>query len=216
MSFRLHEKYGLDVCGEGGEYESLVVDCPLFKRRLVIHNWEIVLDEEGDHSVGNLKVLSHSVEDKLPNEIFPIEKRLPRRDIILEAQSFIENNCNMDSPIIDRKPSSTRLLALANIEPKEGVINRRPIINIHPHSGIGQTSLILPAIIGMSEIAAQVDSCIEQLEALLRQHNLAVQDTIFIHLYISSIDHFAAVNDAYCRWFGRYPPSRSCVAVCEQ
>lgn len=27
----LREKYGLNVCGEGGEFESFVLDCPLFK-----------------------------------------------------------------------------------------------------------------------------------------------------------------------------------------
>ena len=33
---RLSERYGLNVCGEGGEYESLVVDAPWFRKRLVI------------------------------------------------------------------------------------------------------------------------------------------------------------------------------------
>lgn len=33
---KMHEKYGLNVCGEGGEYETLTLDCPLFKSRLVV------------------------------------------------------------------------------------------------------------------------------------------------------------------------------------
>lgn len=34
--------YGCNVCGEGGEYESLTLDCPLFKRgRLVLDAWEV-------------------------------------------------------------------------------------------------------------------------------------------------------------------------------
>jgi len=32
----MHEKYGLNVCGEGGEYETLTLDCPLFKCRIVV------------------------------------------------------------------------------------------------------------------------------------------------------------------------------------
>lgn len=32
----MHEKYGLNVCGEGGEYETLTLDCPLFKSRIVM------------------------------------------------------------------------------------------------------------------------------------------------------------------------------------
>lgn len=32
----LHEKYGINVCGEGGEYETLTIDCPLFKSRIIM------------------------------------------------------------------------------------------------------------------------------------------------------------------------------------
>lgn len=31
------KKYQLNVCGEGGEYESLTLDCPLFKKRIVMY-----------------------------------------------------------------------------------------------------------------------------------------------------------------------------------
>lgn len=33
----LHEKYGINVCGEGGEYETLTLDCPLYKSRIVMY-----------------------------------------------------------------------------------------------------------------------------------------------------------------------------------
>ena len=29
-------KYGLNVCGEGGEYETFTLDCPLFKKKIVM------------------------------------------------------------------------------------------------------------------------------------------------------------------------------------
>ncbi len=32
--FELGEKFFVNVCGEGGEYESLTLDCPLYKRRI--------------------------------------------------------------------------------------------------------------------------------------------------------------------------------------
>lgn len=32
----LNGKFGINVCGEGGEYETLVLDCPLFKQKLVM------------------------------------------------------------------------------------------------------------------------------------------------------------------------------------
>ncbi len=39
---RLNELYGVNVCGEGGEYESLVVDAPWFKKRLVVDEAEVI------------------------------------------------------------------------------------------------------------------------------------------------------------------------------
>jgi len=39
---KLSERYGINVCGEGGEYESLVVDAPWFRKRLEIEKTEVV------------------------------------------------------------------------------------------------------------------------------------------------------------------------------
>ena len=39
---KLSERYGINVCGEGGEYESLVVDAPWFKKRLEIVKTDVL------------------------------------------------------------------------------------------------------------------------------------------------------------------------------
>lgn len=39
---RIKDEYGVNVCGEGGEYETFVVDAPVFKKRIVIDESEIV------------------------------------------------------------------------------------------------------------------------------------------------------------------------------
>ncbi len=38
---RLRARYGCSPCGEGGEYESLVLDCPLFRARIVLDQTEV-------------------------------------------------------------------------------------------------------------------------------------------------------------------------------
>eukprot|EP01035_Chromulina_nebulosa_P029159 gene29159-38622_t len=113
-----HTKYGLDVCGEGGEYESLVLDCPLFKRRLSIALWDIVADAEGsDMSVGNLRALEYSVVEKAPAEQIAIERRHPRCDLLQEAARFIVQNCSPESDVfansadrIHRAPEATTIV----------------------------------------------------------------------------------------------------------
>ncbi len=44
----LNTKYKIHPAGEGGEFETFVLDCPLFKKQLKIKNKEIL--EEGEHS----------------------------------------------------------------------------------------------------------------------------------------------------------------------
>ncbi|XP_065095413.1 uncharacterized protein LOC135717338 [Ochlerotatus camptorhynchus] len=39
----MKEKYGLNVCGEGGEYETFTLDCPLFKSRIVVDDVQMVI-----------------------------------------------------------------------------------------------------------------------------------------------------------------------------
>ena len=56
----LNKKHGLSPCGEGGEYESLVVDGPNFEKRLVIEQ----ADREWRGSAGTLRVKKARVEEK--------------------------------------------------------------------------------------------------------------------------------------------------------
>lgn len=39
---KLRDRFGCNVCGEGGEYETLTLDCPAFTRgRIVLDSWEV-------------------------------------------------------------------------------------------------------------------------------------------------------------------------------
>ncbi|KAJ1833004.1 diphthine--ammonia ligase [Coemansia sp. RSA 2711] len=38
----LHSKFGIHPCGEGGEFESFTLDCPLFKKRIVVDDSAVV------------------------------------------------------------------------------------------------------------------------------------------------------------------------------
>lgn len=39
---KLNVEYGTNVCGEGGEYETLVLDCPLFKKKLSLEKYDVI------------------------------------------------------------------------------------------------------------------------------------------------------------------------------
>jgi len=41
----LNERYGVSLVGEGGEYETLVLDAPFFKRRIRLLQTEIIWED---------------------------------------------------------------------------------------------------------------------------------------------------------------------------
>ena len=42
----LNKKYRINIAGEGGEFESLVLNCPLFKKEIDIKESEIIEENE--------------------------------------------------------------------------------------------------------------------------------------------------------------------------
>ncbi len=59
------ETIGLHVCGEGGEFESFVLDCPAFRKKIVLDETEIVIHSNDAFApVGYLKLLKYHLQDK--------------------------------------------------------------------------------------------------------------------------------------------------------
>lgn len=62
-------KYEVNYCGEGGEYETLVLDCPHFKRRLVCGSYDVHDHPEDKNredgvcyfKLGNLEIMEKAV-----------------------------------------------------------------------------------------------------------------------------------------------------------
>ena len=281
---RLHERFGLDFCGEGGEYESLVLDCTIFKKRLVLLETAVLLDEE-DCSVGNLQILHCCVVDKAPGLIGLPDAKLTAHGGIYHGSHHVEQQLQEDNQLVTSIREIMRLTSVpsrysckkqsVSDETKDQVKNRidykyenlpseqfynsftvssekpdgvtkraakkKNVTNgrfkcLFGKDGIGQTSLRrnLPVLIPdmsiqdspvASVISSVKDSreeeAVRQMRAIMLQLKEMIEsgidcdlkDTCFIHLYISDISLFPAVNSEYCKWFGRNPPSRSCVAV---
>ena len=59
---KLNKLFGINVSGEGGEYESFVLDCPMFTKRLEIISSSKVWDEK--YNTGYLEIQEAVLEDK--------------------------------------------------------------------------------------------------------------------------------------------------------
>lgn len=65
---KLKTQCDFNVCGEGGEYESGVLDCPLFKHRLVVEDSETIELGNDFSPVSYLLMKSIGKQDKSPEE----------------------------------------------------------------------------------------------------------------------------------------------------
>ncbi len=65
------------------------------------------------------------------------------------------------------------------------------------------------------DVAAQTSAALLNLSAVLATHKLHLDDVVKTTVFITNMDHFAAMNETYQQFFQGPRPARSCVAVAE-
>ena len=61
--------------------------------------------------------------------------------------------------------------------------------------------------------AEQAEQCLKNLSAVVEAAELTMNNIVKTTIYLSSMSHFAAVNEVYARFFNDEPPARATVAV---
>ncbi len=77
----------------------------------------------------------------------------------------------------------------------------------------GQIPLTPSGELVRGSIAEQTTQCMKNIEAVLGAAGLDFSNIVKTTIFLSSMDHFAAVNEVYGSFFGGEPPARSTVAV---
>ncbi|GBP73462.1 Diphthine--ammonia ligase, partial [Eumeta japonica] len=112
----MSEKYSLNVCGEGGEYETFTLDCPLFRKKLVIDEKEMILHSDDPVApVGylNLKRLHLEPKPDMGDEI-----KLPPS--VKGSLDFISDlSDSVFSDLSDIELSETELESIEKLEIEE-------------------------------------------------------------------------------------------------
>ncbi|KAH9938240.1 uncharacterized protein B0H18DRAFT_1080984 [Fomitopsis serialis] len=76
---KLNDLYGSHICGEGGEYETLTLDCPLFKHKIKLTEVETVIHSDNDFAtVAYLRIQNAVLEPKFgePRIDYPSEVKM--------------------------------------------------------------------------------------------------------------------------------------------
>ena len=78
-------KYGLNECGEGGEYETFTLDCPLFKQKIVVDDMEVVTHSNDAFApVAYLNLENMHLEDKMDHTLVSSENRKRSDDLLAD------------------------------------------------------------------------------------------------------------------------------------
>lgn len=226
----LRHRYGLNVCGEGGEYETLTLDCPLFKHGcLVLDSWECVsVLEDSMAPVALLHPTSFHVEYK------PSDRSADRTSLHTPIEGgsmryFSDGGRVIQVPdafVADLESSRSSAVASSN-ESAPAAESNNASFDIRIKTVHGRLYASITAEIAMREIETATGggkasaivqsclaSCLKRMEASLLESTTAWTDAIFVHLYIPSMEYFAAVNEVYASFFPSiHPPARACVAI---
>ncbi|KAM6134244.1 diphthine--ammonia ligase isoform 4-T4 [Phoenicopterus ruber ruber] len=199
----LSEKYGVHACGEGGEYETFTLDCPLFKKKIVVDSAKVVVHSADAFApVAYLHFMKLHLENK--------------------ASTFMVNSCSCEVSCNgdDTCPSSEE------DEPQENIpviwkslkhnsldftktfrTSGKSLSGYQWFSGI--TAHFLPSKGKNAQEAAK--EAFSSLQANMTSEGLKLKDIILVHLYMKSMKDFDVINSVYVTEFDLCPPARVCV-----
>uniref|UniRef100_A0ACD5ZBP1 Uncharacterized protein n=1 Tax=Avena sativa TaxID=4498 RepID=A0ACD5ZBP1_AVESA len=186
---QMNESYGINVCGEGGEYETLTLDCPLFRNaRIVLDDFKVILHSaDSIASVGILHPLAFHIEPK-PDSSSSIEDGTivqENSSRLYEVNGGIAHTDVEDKPTWSPTPTSD---AYPNID-----------VCI---SKTGKTLFTIGSWIkepssASKDLKADLVAVLSRIENQLKEDGLSWANVLYVHLYISSMKDFALANDVY-------------------
>ncbi|KAJ6598927.1 hypothetical protein DFH09DRAFT_18918 [Mycena vulgaris] len=202
---KLNNLYGAHICGEGGEYETLTLDCPLFKHRIVLTEVETVIHSDSAFATVAFLRIKGAVLQLKPTAgppVFHVPDVLDERFASVRDQMTQFPGLPPPTEPVKSGPRQSSNTLSSNIQSKK----------IDAWIAISNVCSIMDETI-VESIEDEVQRCFASLREELARYSLELSDCTNINIFLSSMDLFSAVNAVYGTFFGTSPPSRACVAV---
>ncbi|XP_053192003.1 diphthine--ammonia ligase [Scomber japonicus] len=203
---QLSQKYGVHICGEGGEYETFTLDCPLFKKKIVIDAEETVIHSADAFApVGYLRFTKMHTMNKasdvvaraLPHGSCPCQSAIDKMTEEVEYADQAEDNHQEFTSDCDLSCQQGHGLPPS--------CSPRSTRGYQWISGINGLQSQDPGIQG------QTSTAFIQLQSELDSRGWKMKNIILVHLYVRSMEDFGPLNTVYKKHFGINPPARVCV-----
>ncbi|KAH7669798.1 Diphthine--ammonia ligase protein [Dioscorea alata] len=207
---QMKEFCGINVCGEGGEYETLTLDCPLFT------NARIVLDK--------FQILLHSPDSIAPvGVLHPIAFHLEYKTDISSLRGAGGNldGCSDKMGCVHVVEGSSTENCIVRCQSSHLVPDNysyehlRLCISTTKRDVFSVGCWIEGPSLGLPE---DLTAVLWRIESLLRTEGFDWVDVLYIHLYISDMKHFALANEVYVKFITEKKcslgvPSRSTIEL---
>uniref|UniRef100_A0A8C3XHI1 Diphthine--ammonia ligase n=1 Tax=Cyanoderma ruficeps TaxID=181631 RepID=A0A8C3XHI1_9PASS len=203
----LSEKYGVHVCGEGGEYETFTLDCPLFKKKIVVDSAKVVMHSPDAFApVGYLRFLKLHLENKEESSptfvVSSCSCEMSCTDDIFPSSEEYEPQKNI--PIIWKtlKHNSLDFTNLAS----EG-LKLKDIILVHLYmKSMKDFSVVNSVYVTEFDLCPPARVCVETLlpdgvlfciDCLAHKYDMATDDVVHdgkLVMHVQSISHWAPAS----------------------
>jgi len=203
---RLAVKWGVNVCGEGGEYETFTMDCPIFRQKLVAKEKKVVIHSQDAFAPVCLLVQLLETEEKDSWYSESTHREMVGR-VLDGGKSLLERF----DPLHYCHPfhEAENIPGLCEVEMEElDLANTKPAYS--EDDGWYSASFVRGE--GMDE-GESVDRAFAHLASMLAVQATSLREVVKVIMYVDTMDSYLAMNCAYQKQFSLNPPVRVCVAL---
>ncbi|KAJ3367491.1 hypothetical protein GGF31_007493 [Allomyces arbusculus] len=201
---KMHTQYDLHPCGEGGEYETITLDCPVFRRRLVVKTAETIVHSDDEIApVLYQRLVDMDVEDK--TDLVPYEQlRADLREQLVSdtVAQIVEDATDVTVDAVLTSAAVSRVRA----EEKE-TVDLPQVKSVG--SLLAVTGIRAPSDASLEDSARHV---MDQLAQVLQSRELDTKrHLVMVTVLVKNMADFARVNAIYGQYFGVNPAARACI-----
>lgn len=217
----LHQSIGINVAGEGGEYETLTLDSPMHKKELVVEE-TVQIRTSDDDSCGALFIHVKSCCSK-EKAILGTHLQLPLhvREILLSklpVQTLSESE-HWLARSVDSGPQGAQMISSNSKEPQTSLQNHsqhRNPLGWTPGPSRRRKRGPFTVLNGLTPTNASITTLHLQFHDILTflTADFPIDTIIMTRIYLSKIEDFGELNTVYASFFGsNHPAVRLCVAL---
>ncbi|KAG0052676.1 ATP binding domain 4 [Gryganskiella cystojenkinii] len=225
--YKMNQEFDLHICGEGGEYETITLDCPLFKKKIIIDESEVVLHSDDAFApVMYLRFNKLHVEEKTDDEIDPNWISDMNLAPTWEADSTVKA---IETIVLSKQEEQVARVSVvseastASVETDDNDNDTPSVLESKYWSHKGSTVCAIGATTAYDvdsaersrhmSIAEETTACLRNVQARLAKIGLSWTEVVFMQVFVSNMADFGVINGAYKNFFGVNPPPRACVGA---